>query len=150
MARSDEPARPGPRPARAPAPPTATAQSPISIPSYAAEISHAVVAAGDLLQPSRLPQHRGDLLVVQDRLVVEQAQVAHPRHLAELDADDVARVAPVLLDGHRLGERVHGVEDDEVGVAEELDEGLASPRASSSLCSESVEYTTALPARSKR
>ena len=38
------------------------------------------------------------LLVVEERLVVEQAQVLGARQLAQLHADDVARVPPVLLD----------------------------------------------------
>ena len=62
--------------------------------------------------------------VVVRRLVVEEHQVLGARHLAELDADDVARVAPVGLHADRLGERVHRVEDHQVGVAEEARERL--------------------------
>src|SRR5262249_61752363 len=53
-----------------------------------------------------------------------QTQALGVSPLAQLQADDVARVTPVLLDRCRLGERVLRVEDDEVGVAEELYEAL--------------------------
>src|SRR5258706_5983522 len=67
--------------------------------------------AGDLLEPLRLPPDPHQVLVIGNRLVVEQAQSLRSGHLAQLDADDVARVAPVLLDRYRVSERVHGVED---------------------------------------
>jgi hypothetical protein len=41
-----------------------------------------VGAARDLLEPPRLGQHGVDGGVVEHRLVVEQAQVAHAGHLA--------------------------------------------------------------------
>ena len=81
-----------------------------------------MIAARDLLEPPRLAQHGGDLPVVVDRLVVEHAEVLRARHLAELDAHHVAGVPPILLHGDGVGERVHGVEDHQVGLAEELDE----------------------------
>jgi len=56
--------------------------------------------------------------------MVKEHQVLHACHLAELDADHVARMAPVFLDRDRLGERVHGVEDDEIRVAKEGDDRL--------------------------
>src|SRR5439155_5550947 len=52
------------------------------------------------------------------RLVVKEHEMLHSRELAQLDAHHVARMAPVLLDRDRLGERIHGVEDDEIGVSE--------------------------------
>src|SRR5947208_3372419 len=55
-------------------------------------------------------------------LVVEEHQVLRVRHLAELDADHVARVSPVLLHRDRLRQGVHGVEDHEIGIAEEGDD----------------------------
>src|SRR5206468_5737380 len=59
---------------------------------------HPPLGAGDLLEPARLGEERGDSLVVGDGLVVVEAQALGARHLAELESDDVARVAPVLLD----------------------------------------------------
>ena len=56
--------------------------------------------------------------------MVEHAEVPDPRHLAQLDADDVARMAPVGLDRDGVGQRIHRVEDDDVGVAEEAHEAL--------------------------
>src|SRR5437879_3782083 len=82
------------------------------------------LGAGDLLEPARLGEERGDSLVVGDGLVVVEAQALGARHLAELESDDVARVAPVLLDRRGLGQRVLGVEDHEIGVTEELREGF--------------------------
>ena len=67
------------------------------------------------------PLERG---VVVRGLVVEEDEVLGARHLAQLHADDVARVAPVGLHADRLGERVHRVEDHHVGVAEEGGEVL--------------------------
>src|SRR5262245_33309381 len=55
-----------------------------------------VVLASDLLEPTRLGQHRGDLRIVVSRLVVEHAEVTGLRQLAELDANHVAGVPPVL------------------------------------------------------
>src|SRR5262245_65285093 len=55
-------------------------------------------------------------------MVQTEALGASP--LARLQADDVARVPPVLLDRRRLGERVLRVEDHEIGIAEELHEAL--------------------------
>ena len=49
-----------------------------------------VVPARDLLEAEGLLQHRGDLLVVVDRLVVIHAEVLRARELAHFDADDVA------------------------------------------------------------
>ena len=64
---------------------------------------------------------RVDRLVAVRGLVVEQAEMTRPRHLAELDADDVARVPPVGPDRDGVGERIHRVEDHEVGIAKERD-----------------------------
>src|SRR4029453_17329774 len=44
--------------------------------------------------------------------------------LAQLDADDVARMPPVRLDRYRVRKRVHPVEDHEIGIAEEIGETL--------------------------
>ena len=98
---------------------------------------HSVVGGGDVQRAARArdllerrvsASTRVDRRVVVHRLVVEQAQMARAGHLAQLDADDVARVAPVGLDRDRVGERVHRVENDEVGIAEELDEALGVAR----------------------
>src|SRR5437899_1104702 len=82
------------------------------------------IGAGDFLEPARLGEERGDSLVVGDGLVVVKAQTLGARHLAELESDDVARVAPVLLDRRGLGQRVLGVEDHQVGATEELRKGF--------------------------
>src|SRR5262252_2467655 len=87
---------------------------------------HAVARsrAGDLLQPLRLHEEGGETLVVEDGLVVVEAEAAGPRELAQLHPYDVARVPPILLDRDGVGEGVLSVEDHEIGLAEELHEGL--------------------------
>ena len=55
---------------------------------------------------------------------MEQGKTLCSCHLAEFDAHDVAGMSPVGFDRYRIGERVHRIENDEVGVAEELDESL--------------------------
>src|SRR5262252_2260465 len=87
---------------------------------------HAVARsrAGDLLQPLRLREEAGETLVVEDGLVVVEAEAAGPRELAQLHPYDVARVPPILLDRDGVGEGVLSVEDHEIGLAEELHEGL--------------------------
>ncbi|MNC85495.1 hypothetical protein D3C83_10960 [compost metagenome] len=60
--------------------------------------------------------------------MVKQAQAPGARHLAQLDADDVAGVTPVFLDRNRLGERVHGVENHQVRAAEQRNERLGLAR----------------------
>ena len=59
---------------------------------------------------------------------MEHAQMLHVCHLRHLHADDVAGVPPVLLHRHRVQQRVHGVEDDQVRIAEELDEATGFAR----------------------
>ena len=100
------------------------AQTAISRPSQAEEISTRWLAARDLLEPARLPQHGGDLLVVVDRLVVEHAEVLGPRELASSTPTTLLEWPQSSFTEIGVGERVHGVEDHEVGVAEELDERL--------------------------
>src|SRR5207237_1047101 len=73
-----------------------------------------LLAARPLFQALGIVQRRLDGGVVIRRLMVEQHEVLHPRELAELHADHVAGMAPVLLDRDRLGERIHRVEDDEI------------------------------------
>src|SRR5438132_659143 len=82
------------------------------------------IAASQLLEATRVLQHGFDRRIVGTGLVVEEHQVLDAGHLAELDPDDVAGMAPVSLHRGHLGERVHGVEHDEVGVPEKGDEGL--------------------------
>src|SRR5207237_1363620 len=77
-----------------------------------------LLAARQLLKALCVAQRRLDGGIAIRRLVVKEHEVLHPRELAQLDAHHVARMAPVLLDRDRLGERIHGVEDDEIGGAE--------------------------------
>src|SRR5438874_13816911 len=56
-----------------------------------------VVAARDLREATRLGEDAVDRFVAVHRLMMEQAQLAGLSRVAELDADDVARVAPVGL-----------------------------------------------------
>src|SRR5205085_5212900 len=60
------------------------------------------VAPRDLLEAPCVAEHAGDLLVVGERIVMEQAEMLHVRHLAELDADDVAGMPPVLFHRDRV------------------------------------------------
>ena len=106
--------------------------------------------ARDLLEALRVGEHLGDRAVVAGGLVVEQAQVRGARELAQLDADDVARMTPVGLDRDGVGERVHRIEDHEIRAAEELDEAVGLARILELVLESVVEYTTTRPARSKR
>ena len=58
---------------------------------------------------------------------MEQAKVPHAGHLAQLDANHVARMSPILLDGDCIGEREHAIEDHEVRVLEEIDKAFGLP-----------------------
>src|SRR5215510_1539700 len=80
--------------------------------------------ASDLLQPLRLREEGGETLVVEDGLVVVEAETAGPRELTQLHSEHVAGVSPVLLDRDGVGEGVLGIEDHEIGLAEELHEAL--------------------------
>src|SRR5215472_14150621 len=79
--------------------------------------------ASDLLQPPRLSEEGGEALVVEDGLVVIEAEAAGPRELAQLHADHVTGVSPILLDRDGVGKGVLRVEDHEIGIVEELHEG---------------------------
>src|SRR5882762_11760386 len=70
----------------------------------------------DFLVTQGLAPYLRDAFVVVGRFVVEKHQVFHIGKLTQLDPDYIARMAPVLLHRHGLGERVHGVEDHQVGV----------------------------------
>src|SRR3954462_5791190 len=82
-------------------------------------------AARQLLQPPRVAQRALDRRVAVGGLMVKEHQVLDVRALAKLDAYHVARMAPVFLDRVGLGERIHGAEDRQIGVAEESDDRLS-------------------------
>ena len=80
------------------------------------------------LCPSRLisskrtvsPYDCFDHPVVEDRLVVKQDEALDPRRLRQLDRDHIARMPPILLDRHCIRQRIHRVEDQQVGVSVEM------------------------------
>src|SRR6516162_6144937 len=49
--------------------------------------------------------------------------------LRQLDRNDVAGMAPMPLDRHRITERVHCIEDQQIGAAAELDEWIGLVQA---------------------
>src|SRR6266853_1365193 len=73
----------------------------------------------DFLVTQGFAPNLGDAFVVVGWFVVEKHEVFHVGKLAQLDPDHVARVAPVLLYRHGFRERVHGVENHQVGVRKE-------------------------------
>ena len=82
-----------------------------------------LAGARDFLVAPRFRQHAGYRLIAVDGFMMEQAQMPCTGHLAQLDGDDIARMAPVRLDRDRVGQRVHCIEYDHIGIAKELDEG---------------------------
>src|SRR5438876_10549044 len=92
---------------------------------------HSVVGGGDgerragprgLVVAPRVGKYAVDRLIVGCGLVVEHAKMPRRGALAQIHADDIARMAPIRFHRDRLGERTHGVEDYDVGVANALDE----------------------------
>ncbi len=80
----------------------------------------------DLQVFPRVPAELIDHLVGIAVLRVEQAQPLHPRLDGQLHGRQVARVAPVLLRVDRIQQGVLGVEDQQVGVAEELHKAVCA------------------------
>src|SRR5690349_7167669 len=80
--------------------------------------------SGNVLEPACLAPDPHEMLVIGYRLVVVQAQALRSCNLAQLDADDVARMAPILFNRNRIGKGIHGVKDHEVGIAEKRGEAL--------------------------
>src|SRR5258706_9948760 len=78
----------------------------------------------DLFEALRLTPQSLDGCIIVCRLMMVENEVLRPRQLAQFDASYIVRVSPILLDRYRIGERVHGVENDQVGVAEKIDETL--------------------------
>src|SRR5579862_3182116 len=72
--------------------------------------------------PSRLAQHLLEHLVVEHGLVMVHDKVLDVRNLRELDRDHVARMSPILFHRDLIRERVLRIEDQNVSVAEKLDE----------------------------
>ena len=97
-----------------------------------------VAAPADPLEPYGIGEDLLDHPVVIDRLVVKQREPLDPRGLRQLDRDDIARMAPILLDRHRVAQRIHCIEDQQVGVSVELDERVGFVEWEY-LCSQSVE-----------
>jgi len=62
--------------------------------------------------------------IVERGLLVEQAQVPYARIFCQLHAQDVAGMAPVLLQGLGLGKTVLRVENEQVGFLAEIEEGI--------------------------
>ena len=57
--------------------------------------------------------------------MVKQHQLAYMRRLAQLNPHDIARMAPIGLDRNGVGERIHGVENNHIGMVEKPDEAGA-------------------------
>src|SRR5260370_25716137 len=55
---------------------------------------------------------------------MKQHEAPDPRRLCQLNRDDIARMTPILLDRDRVAERIHCIEDQQVGVSVELDERI--------------------------
>src|SRR5689334_17068306 len=81
-------------------------------------------AACDFLETPGLTPDFEYFLIAEYRLVVEQAQAFGTCHLAQFDAGDIARMAPVFLHRRGVGQRIHGVEDHQIGAAEKSYEGF--------------------------
>src|SRR5687767_2224546 len=72
-----------------------------------------MLAARDFLETLRFAPYALDGRILVGRLVMEQHEMLRVRELAQLHADDVARMPPVFLHRNRVRERIHRVEDDE-------------------------------------
>src|SRR5438067_3965237 len=83
-----------------------------------------VIRPADRLEADRIGEDLLEHTVVICRLVVKQYQAPYPRRLRQLDRHDIARMTPILLDRDRIAERIHGVEDQQVGVSVELDKRI--------------------------
>lgn len=55
--------------------------------------------------------------------MMEHRESRHAGILAEFDGDDIAGMPPIGFHRNGIGKTVHGVENDEIGVLEEIDEG---------------------------
>lgn len=77
---------------------------------------------GNLLEAPRFGGEASQLSVVMDRFVVEEGEPLDTGSLTKLDTDNVARVSPVRLDRNGFGQRVHGIEHDQIGLVEKLAE----------------------------
>src|SRR3954467_10344539 len=60
--------------------------------------------------------------------MVIQREAFYFCHLTELNADHAARMSPVRFDRYRVGQRIHRIEDHEIGVAKKLDEAYRPRR----------------------
>jgi hypothetical protein len=76
----------------------------------------------DLFEMAGFVKQASQFGVVVNRFVVKHGESSDMRFLAEFNADDVARMPPVGFHGDRIGQAVHGVENDKVGVLKEFDE----------------------------
>ena len=64
--------------------------------------------------------------VVKNWLMMKHRQFSRMRLVAQINRGHPALMAPIFLHRQRLGERVHGIEDDQVCFVEEIHEGLLS------------------------
>src|SRR6516162_6249287 len=81
-------------------------------------------APADRLEPHRIGEDDLEHPVVEDRIVMEQCEAFDLCCLRQLDRNNVAGVAPMLLDRQRVTERVHCIEDQQIGVPVELDKWI--------------------------
>ena len=64
--------------------------------------------------------------VVKNWLLMKHRQFSRMRLVAQINRGHPARMAPIFLHRQRLGERLDGIEDDQVCFVEEIHEGLLS------------------------
>ena len=78
----------------------------------------------DRLEPQSIGEDDLEHPVIQDRIVMEQCKPFDLCCLRQLHRNDVAGMAPMLLDRYRITERVHCIKDQQIGAAAELDKSI--------------------------
>ena len=75
----------------------------------------------DLLEANGIGDDFLDHVIVICRLVMKQHKALNLRRLGELDRNDIARMTPILLDRDCVGELVHRIKNQYIGVSVECD-----------------------------